>query len=419
MKKSFFIIIYFSLFIVLFANEIFIQEEGRIYKVTLSENGDTLSKEEIQIIPLDTIAIQQIKEKQTEIKPEITAVIDTPLYNPQLLRIIPLKWQIGLSGAWQGLGYGPAITYGLEIWDEKYSPVISASVPILMFFLPPILIKDEVPEAAYPIVDWGYRLGPVDYISLRTSLTNRELNEQDVLYAALTGYTESWGGYTLIRKTGTYRRAAADFYGAGSYLGYLWGGLIGFYFCIEYPDVKNIDNIAIGMAFTFSVGMRSLGFYLGNREDLKLKSFDSYIYAFNTIPGLLLATDIYSTFFSGEDWKTFPLTSAVLSMGTTALSAYILKDIHLDDGNAILMIIGGLFTGFLGQSIEQVIASYTGGYEKIHTSIGALCMIAGEVGVYYLRKDAIKSGSDFGSNLGFNLYPTNNNGMGVNLSYSF
>ena len=426
MKKLFFIFVYFFLFVSLFSNDIFIIEGGKIYKVELNENGDTLSKEEIEIIPLDStkqkFPLQQLKE---DIKEEPTK-IDTPLYNLQILRIIPLKWQIGWTGACQGLGYGLAITSGLGIAGEKYSPIINSSVPILMFFLPPILIKDEIPEAAYPIVDWGYRIGPVDYFVLRhiISLDLGNYSERNFLYAALAGYTESWGGYILVRKTGTYRRAASDFYGAGSFLGYLWGGLIGSYIVWEFFDTTGtnndrIDKAALGTTFAFSAGMRSLGFYLGNREDLKMKSFDSYIYAFNTIPGLLLATDVYFNYLNVAKYeKIYPLSAAILSMGTTALSAFVLKNIHLDDENAVLMMIGGLVVGALGQSIERVIASYTGD-ENIHPSIAAFCMIAGELGVYYLRKDAIKNNLHLGSNLRFNIYPTNNNGLGTMFSYSF
>jgi len=448
MKKSFFIIIYFSLFIVLFANEIFIQEEGRIYKVTLSENGDTLSKEEIQIIPLDTIAMPKPVEEVQEETKEVEVETKSELYNPQLLRIVPFKWQAGWYGAWQGFPYGLGIVYGFGIVDKRYAPLIYLSVPSLMFFLPPMLIKDDVPDYSLAFIDWGYRLGPMDYTVLRAAFSKGDIFLEDTIYLNInkdallsiaTGYSQSWGGYTLARKLGPFRRATSDMYAAGAYMGYIWGGLTGYYISLkvvadnpEYAwNADNADSIEneirlldqerelyiFSTAFLFSLGFRATGFYFGNQEKYNLKSFDGYFYTFNSIPGFLLTNEI-DNYIDIENEIYLVYTG--LSMLTTGVTAYIMKDIHLDDGNAILMFIGGIVGGSLGQGIERVIAGY-GLYEegKMHTSIGALCMIAGEVGVYYLRKDAIKSGSDFGSNLGFNLYPTNNNGMGVNLSYSF
>ncbi|MGE3062807.1 MAG: hypothetical protein AB7T10_04155 [bacterium] len=478
MKKIFFILISLVIFTALCSNEIFVQEGGKFYKVELSENGDTLSKEEINIVPLDTQKaeeqIYQLKDVPIEdnskildepvesVKPLKTA--EQNLYNPQLLRIVPFKWQAGWYGAWQGFFYGTEFALGLGIMEKKYSPLVVLSTPALMFFLPPILIKDDVPDYSLAFIDWGYRIGPFDYLSIRSAASKSEFGKTysvgslDVMPDALTamafGYAESWGGYTLARKLGPFRRAASDMYAAGAYMGYVWGGLTGLYLSEkivtdEYPEYDNtwytdsakwvedstemaaynseISRInqekelyGFSTALLFSLGFRSAGFYFGNKEEHKLKSFDGYFYTFNSITGFLLANEIdnYTNF---EDEML--LMHTAMSMITTGATAYLMKDIHLDDGNAILMMIGGVVGGTLGQGIELVIESYTNenfvSAPKFHTSVGAICMVAGEFGVYMLRKDAIQSGSDFGNNLGFNIYPTKNNGLGANLSYSF
>lgn len=465
MKKIFFIISISLLFASLFAEEIFIQEQGRIFKVVISENGDTLSKEEISIVPMDTIAKETIAEPLKEI--EQTEIAPQPeLYNPQLLRIVPFKWQAGWYGAWQGFPYGVEIAMGFGIMEKKYAPLIYLSTPTLMFFLPPILIKDDVPDYSLAFIDWGYRLGPLDYFVLKSGATKSEFGKTysvgnldvmpDALAAMAFGYTESWGGYALSRKLGPFRRAASDMYAAGSYMGYIWGGLLGGYLTTklvednpnepQYTDTMNYDTLlfnqylaevdsvqniidslnqkreAIGYppALFSSIGLRVAGFYFGNQEKYGLKSFDGYFYTFNSITGFLLANEL-DNYIDVEDEML--LIHTAMSMLTTGATAYLMKDIHLDDGNAILMMIGGIVGGSLGQGIQLVIESYTNenfaSEPKFHTSIGAICMIAGEFGVYMLRKDAIQNGSDFGSNLGFNLYPTKNNGLGVNLSYSF
>ncbi|MDD3803308.1 MAG: hypothetical protein PHW02_02845 [bacterium] len=476
MKKMVFLILSLCLFAAIAANEIFIQEGGRFYKVELSDNGDTLSKVEIQIVPADTALdeypLHEIKndvETKSEIQDEekgfnqpVTSPEMKVLYNPQLLRIVPFKWQAGWYGAWQGFSYGMMITQGLGISEKRYAPLVYLSTPTLMFFLPPILIKDDVPDYALAFTDWGYRLGPIDYLALRTSISPDGLMEEDsfgiggtyhkynadALAATVMGYAETWGGYTLARKLGPFRRAASDIYAAGSYMGYIWGGLTGLYLAEkivteEYPVYDTLwymdptkwteDSIAeaayldeiealdkkrfrytASTAFLASVGLRAAGFYFGNQEKYNLKSFDGYFYTFNSIPGFLLAFEI-ENFTDLEEENLLVYTG--LSILTTGATAYLMRDIHLDDGNAILMMIGGIVGGALGQGVERVIAGPTS--EKLHSSVGALCMVAGELGVYYLRKDAIESGSDFGTNIGFNVYPTVNNGLGANLSYRF
>lgn len=435
-KFSLFILLSFFSFLLLFSQENnsvekFTNIDGKLYKIVLSENGDTISKEEI--------VVEQVK------KEEAPAVKE---YNPQLLRIVPFKWQAGWYGAWQGFTYGFFNTEALGFSTSKIAPLIYLSTPSLMFFLPPLLIKDEVPIRSLAFIDWGYRLGPADFVVLRTAFGSSNFGNiefgrfnLDFLGISLTGYTESWLGYYLSRKNLNLKRAASDFYASGAVLGYATGGLLGIYLgeklVPENPDQSNInwdDSLEVAQyedsvfkldnkrelwgyttAFIYSLAFRSFGYYLGNRDDLKYKSFDGYFYTFNMVPGILLTVDVYNYIDRKDE---FPLAASFAGIISTGITAYFMRNIRLDDGNAILMMIGGIVGGALGQGIERTIASYTNSSD-FHSSIGALSMVIGEYLVYLLRKDAIKSGVDFGSNLGFYLYPTKNNGFGGNLSLSF
>lgn len=438
MKKIFLILVLVLLFFLLIISqenstvEKFINIDGKLLKIVLSENGDTISKEEI--------VIEQISEKE-----ETPSVRE---YNPQLLRIVPFKWQAGWYGAWQGFTYGFFNTEALGFSASKIAPLIYLSTPSLMFFLPPLLIKDEVPIRSLAFIDWGYRLGPVDFTTLRTAFGTSYLGNikfgrfnLDYLGLSLTGYAESWLGYYLSRKNPTLKRAASDFYASGAVLGYVAGGFLGIYLAeklvpdnpdqstinwddslevSQYNDtVFKLDNrrelYGFSTAFIYSGLFRGLGFYLGNRDDLKYKSFDGYFYTFNMLPGILLTIDVYNYIDRKDE---FSLVSSFAGLLSTGATAYFMRNIRLDDGNAILMMIGGIVGGALGQGVERTIASYSKS-SYFHSSIGALSMVVGEYLVYLLRKEDIKSGIDFGSNLGFYIYPTKNNGFEGNLTFTF
>ncbi|MEO0237744.1 MAG: hypothetical protein ABIN35_05875 [candidate division WOR-3 bacterium] len=441
MKKLFFIFL-ISFFCFLFLTsqenityEKYINIDGKLYKVVLSENGDTLSKIEIEVE-------QRIKEEE---KP-ITEIIRE--YNPQLLRIVPYKWQAGWYGAWQGFSYGYFITEGLGLSTSRIAPLVYLSTPSLMFFLPPLIIKDDVPIRSLAFIDWGYRLGPFDFIVTRLAFGKSEFGvidfgpfNLDFLGLSLTGYTESWLGYYLSRKNTNLRRAASDFYSSGAVLGYATGGLIGIYLAekivpqdpvldstdwadslkvAQYEDsVFKLNNkrefFGFTTAFLSSAIFRSFGFYLGNREDLKFKSFDGYFYTFNMLPGILLTIEAYNYIDRKDE---FPLVAGISGLVSSGVTAYFMRNIRLDDGNAILMMIGGIVGGALGQGIERTVAAYTDD-DNIHSSIGALSMILGEYLVYLLRKNAIQSGIDFGYNLGFYIYPSIKKGIGGNLTFNF
>ncbi|MEO0288919.1 MAG: hypothetical protein ABIN00_04720 [candidate division WOR-3 bacterium] len=441
MKKLFFIfLISFFCFIFLTSQEgssyeKYINIDGKLYKVIISENGDTLSKTEIEVE-------KNVKDAEN---PKSETVKE---YNPQLLRIVPYKWQAGWYGAWQGFSYGFFITEGLGLSTSRIAPLVYLSTPSLMFFLPPLLIKDDVPIRSLAFIDWGYRLGPFDFIVLRNSFGKSPFGNLefgpfnlDFLGLSLTGYTQSWLGYYLSRKNENLRRAASDFYASGAVLGYVSGGLIGLYLAEklvpENPDQSNIDwndstqiaqyNDSIfkldnkrelygfTTAFLSSTLLRSLGFYLGNREDLKFKSFDGYFYTFNMLPGILLTIEVYNYIDRKDE---FPLVAGISGLLSTVVTSYFMRNIRLDDGNAILMMIGGIVGGALGQGIERTIAAYTDD-DNIHSSIGAFSMILGEYLVYLLRRNAIQSGIDFGSNIGFYIYPSTNKGIGGNLTFNF
>lgn len=441
MKKSFFFFL-ISFFCFLFLTsqenitfEKYVNIDGKLYKIILSENGDTLSKTEI-VVEQKTIEEEKIKSENIK------------EYNPQLLRIVPYKWQAGWYGAWQGFSYGFFITEGLGLSTSRIAPLIYLSTPSLMFFLPPLLIKDDVPIRSLAFIDWGYRLGPFDFIVLRNAFGRSSFGNLDFgpfnldfLGLSLTGYTQSWLGYYLSRKNENLRRAASDFYASGAVLGYATGGLVGIYLAQQLvpdnPDQSNIDwndsaqiaqyNDSIlkldnkrelygfTTAFLSSALLRSFGFILGNREDLKFKSFDGYFYTFNMLPGILLTIEVYNYIDRKDE---FPLVAGISGLVSTGVTAYFMRNMHLDDGNAILMMIGGIVGGALGQGIERTIAAYTDD-DNLHSSIGAFSMILGEYLVYLLRKNAIHSGTDFGSNMGFYIYPSINKGVCGRLTFNF
>lgn len=441
MKKIFFLLLILN-FILLFIfpqenfqAEKYVNIEGKLYKIIISENGDTLSKTEIFIEEKDKGIEKPLNENKKE-------------YNPQLLRIVPYKWQAGWYGAWQGFSYGFFNTEALGISTSRIAPLVYLSTPSLMFFLPPLLIKDDVPIRSLAFIDWGYRLGPIDFIASRIAFGKSEFGvidfgpfNLDYLGLSLTGYAESWLGYYFSRKNINLNRAASDFYASGAVLGYTTGALIGIYLgekmVPEDPVLDSIDwqdSLKVAQyedsvfklnnkrelygfttAFLSSVILRSFGYYIGNREDLKFKSFDGYFYTFNMLPGILLTVEAYNYIDKKDE---FPLVAGISGLVSTGVTSYFMRNIRLDDGNAILMLIGGIVGGALGQGIERTISAFTND-DNIHSSIGAVSMLIGESLVYLLRKDAIKSGIDFGTKLGIYFYPSINKGVSGNLTFNF
>ncbi len=445
MKNFLFFFLILLIFISSYAQENqkiekYIQIEGMFYKIILDENGDTISKEPLEI---------EKSNIETPVQP-LETILQEREYNPQLLKIIPYKWQAGWYGAWQGWAYGSFLVEGLGLTDSKVAPLIVLSTPTLMFFLPPLLIKDDVPIRSLAFIDWGYRLGPTDFYLIKNALSNDQFAtkkigrfDPDNLGLIATGYTESWLGYYLSRKNNNLRRAASDFYGAGAFHGYITGALIGIYLTDKLvdPDPEPLDSLdltdsikvkeyedslqvlnnkreLLGQSITLltSLGFRTLGFYLGNSESFKFKSFDGYFYTFNMTSGILIATEIYNYIDRKDE---FPLVASVFGMASSFFTYYLMRDIHLDDGNAILMIIGGVVGGALGQAIERTVAAYSNNETKIHTSIGAACMILGEYLVFKLRKESILSGNDIIKNTGFLIYPTKDNGFKTEISIRF
>lgn len=443
MKKVFFILLLSLISIMAFAEEKYVQEDGKLFKVVLSDTGDTLSKEEIIVENAPDV-------KPIEIEPMTPAETAAPSeYDEQLFkRFIPYKWQIGWYGAWQGIYYGMAISTGLEL--EGGSAILTMfSVPSIMFFAPPLIIREDIVNPrSVTFVDWGYRLGPVDYFTgwyLKQAMTNDSIFEggRPMLYSALWGYLEAWGGYVVSQKYLDSPRASGDFYATGAVLGYVWGGLLGTYLTsfvspeydtLMYPAFDTLGNIlpdsffidsmdsdnyarektkiVAATALSSSIVMRLAGYMYGANSSMEMKSGDAYVHAFNTLPGLLMTFEL-DNYITNKDYV--PLIAFGGGIASTALSMYLFKDVRFDDGNAILMQVAGMVGGLLFQGIERAIFFDN---EEMHSSFSAIGIIGTEALFYYLRKDEIGKNT-ISANVGMNVFPTENNGLGVGINYRF
>ena len=424
------IIIVFS--ILLTAEESFIKRGGDIFRLVIDENGDTLIFEKINVMDKIDDAGPLVEE------PTINKTIPVE-YDPQWLKsIIPYRWQVGLYGIYRGPFYGFCLAQGFlpdklgGIAPEDSFATISelksrlvyfsaATMPLIMFLAPPLLLNDSISPISIPIIDMGYFLGPMDYVAIRLlAAGDSQMENYELGLAALSGYAESWGGYFLLQHLGDFNRAAGHFYNAGAFLGYLWGGLQGIYIADKiypqendstYTNYSNNMRIASGIALTYSLGFRALGFYMGNNDNYKWRSFDSWLMAVNTIPGMLLAGEILEQW--DMDVESMLLISG-MSMLTTGLTGYLLRDTHFDDANAILTIVGGGLGAAVGGGINIF-------FDKYHPALSAIGMITGELAVYYLRKNSIGDNLQVSipSNINFGFYPTIHNGMGANLNIDF
>lgn len=401
------------MFILLSAEEIYINKEGVFYKVVLDdETGDTLSVEEIQIINMTPEPEEKIEEEPVVMTGEHVYVDD-----PQFLeKYIPYKWQIGTFGLLQGWAYGAAIAQGLYM----PGPVIAGSgfiMPIIMFLTPPLIMSDSIDPISIPIVDWGYRLGFADYFAARYAVSeNNFMSEQaEWLAPVALGLIESWGGHYLLKGKG-YRRAAGHFYAAGSMLGYTWGGMLGAYAALKTNVSESTTmRTAVTSGFVTSLALRTAGFMFGNNKNMGYRSFDAWIIAVNTIPGMLVGMEYYIHKDAMID--EFALTTALCGIASSAATGYILRDTHFDDGNAVMLLVGGAMGAAFGIglniSMQNVINNF-------YPSLVAAGMVAGEFAVYALRKNTIGFDMNVPENIGMSIMPDfEKNGVNVGLNIRF
>ncbi len=412
--KNVLIIIFILIFIIISAEDIFVKKNDGIYRITIDENGDTLSIEKISVID-DTK--EEEKEKSDE------EIITDKVFDddPQWLKsIVPYKWQVGVYSFSRGPFYGFTLAASF-IPDISLKPELigfsSMAMPLGMLLAPPMLLGDSVSPIAIPIIDMGYYLGPLDYFAFRFFIApSISTNQYDPGFSVLAGITESWGGYFLLENIGDFRRAAGHFYNAGAFTGYLWGGLQGLYIAskINSSDSNTSIRIGIGTALAYSLGLRSLGFWVGNNKDLGYRSLDVWIPACNTFIGMLIMGDVIIQ--SEIDSEEVLLLLSFGGMASTAATAYIMKDTHFDDFNAMLTILGGILGGSLGAGVSGLLLPST---NEFYLSLPAIGIIAGEFAIYQLRKNTIGADIKIPTNIGFNFFPTEHNGMGVNLSFNF
>ncbi len=406
--KNILIIFFILVFIFISAEDIFVKKDDGLYKIVIDENGDTLSIEKITIID-DTK--DEGKEKADE------KIITDKIFedDPQWLKtIVPYKWQIGLYGFSRGPLYGFTLAASF-IPDIDLKPELmvfsSMAMPLAMFLAPPLLLGDSISPISIPIIDMGYYLGPLDYFAMRFFIApSISANQYEPGFSVLMGFAESWGGYFLLQSIGDFRRAAGHFYNAGAFTGYLWGGLQGAYFAskIDSSNQNTSTRVGIGTALAYSLGLRALGFWVGNNKDLNYRAMDVWIPVFNTSIGMLFVGEMINS-TSGVEVLLY---MSLGGMASTAATAYIMKDIHFDDFNAMLTMLGGI----LGGSVGIGVSALTG---DMYPSLIALGIIAGELAVYQLRKNSVGSDIKIPSNIGLGLYPTEHNGMGINLSFNF
>ncbi|MCK4524081.1 hypothetical protein KAU15_04060 [candidate division WOR-3 bacterium] len=410
--KKILIILFVLIFIIISAEDIFIKKDDGLYKITIDENGDTLSIEKISVID-DTKDEEKLDEEII-----IDKVFDD---DPQWLKaIVPYEWQVGVYSFSRGLFYGFTLAASF-IPDISLKPELtifsSMAMPLGMLLAPPLLLGDSVSPISIPIIDMGYYLGPLDYFAMRFFIApSISTNQYDPGFSVLTGIAESWGGYFLLQNIGDFRRAAGHFYNAGAFTGYLWGGLQGLYIAskINSSDSNTSIRIGIGTALAYSLGLRSLGFWAGNNKDLNYRALDVWIPACNTFIGMLIMGDVIIQ--TEMDSEEILLLLSLGGMASTAATAYIMKDTHFDDFNAMLTILGGILGGSLGSGISALLYPAT---NEVYLSLTAIGIVAGELAIYQLRKNTIGADIKTPTNIGFNFFPTEHNGMGVNLSFNF
>lgn len=411
MRKIIIIALFLGLFFMLSGSELYINKDGVFYKVQIDdETGDTLSMEKIEVKGIEP------EKENIIVAPGETAVFDD---DPQFLRkYIPYKWQIGIFGLTQGSRYGVAIAQGL------YMPgtVIAGSgfiMPVIMFLAPPMFMPDTIVPIAIPIVDWGYRLGFADYFAARAMISkNNFLTVQAEWLAPVTlGLLESWGGYFLVKDKG-FRRAAGHFYAAGAVLGYAWGGLLGIYTGVKLDntvDQESAVRIGLGTALFSSIALRAAGFMIGNNKDLSYRSYDSWIIAVNTIPGILIGLEYYVWTENMPEEVT--LTTALCGIATSVGTGYLLRNTHFDDGNAVMLMIGGALGASFGAGVNIAMMNVI---NKFSPTIVAAGMIAGEFAVYALRRSTIGFDIEIPENVGMSIMPDfEKNGINVGLNIGF
>lgn len=428
--KKIIVLLLILVFVCVFAEEKFIKRSDGIYRIIINENGDTLSFERIDVYE-DYKDKEDIADEQAEIE-HIAAEPVADEYDPQWLKsIVPYRWQVGAYGTVRGIFYGfglgtsylPDSINGNEFTMKNNLTLFSAfAMPTIMFLAPPLLLNENISPISIPIIDMGYWLGPMDYAAIRLTTTQSpELSKYDFGNAVLCGITESWGGYFLLQHLGDFNRAAGHFYAAGAFLGYTWGSMLGMY-TANKMYAANTDSITIeqslrqmnvgaGIALAYSLGLRSLGFYMGNNETLKWRSFDAWIIAANTLPGMMIAYDIIE--LTDMDIEGFLLVSG-LGMLSSAATGYLIRDTHFDDANALLMLLGGGLGAMLGTGVNIL-------FEDDRPTINAAGMVAGELAVYFLRKNSIgkEMFAQIPENINLGFYPTEKNGFGAALGFNF
>lgn len=434
MKKLLTLLIVLS-FMLINAEEKFIKLNDGIYKLVLDEKGDTLSMEKINVLD-ELEAPNLINEIETD-----TLIVDEEIaeyeYDPQWLKsIIPYRWQVGLYGLSRGPAYGAALSYSfipddlggippddsfavMSSTKEKIVVFSAMTMPLVMFLAPPLLLNDDISPISIPIIDMGYILGPMDYFAIRLlAAAGNDMKQYEPGLAAVMGYTEAWGGYFLLQHLGEFNRAAGHFYNAGAFLGYIWGGLQGMYiadkaFGSDLSTVTANKKIRLGssIALAYSIGLRSLGFYMGNNDNYRWRSFDAWVIAANTLPGMMMGMEIINQ--TNMDIEGTLLLSG-MGMASSALTGYLIRNTHFDDANAILMLVGGGLGALVGNGVNVFLGDY-------YPSVQAMGMVAGELAVYYLRRHSIgdQLTSHIPQNMYLGFYPVENNGLGANLSINF
>lgn len=414
--KKYIAFIFILMFVLLSAEEIYINKEGNYYKVVLDdETGDTLSIQEIQIFSIPSMnKFGQKTEDETAIE-EIQGYVDDPQF---LEKYIPYKWQIGTFGLLQGWMYGAAIAQGLYM----PGPVIAGSgfiMPIIMFLTPPLIMSDSIDPISIPIVDWGYRLGFADYFAARYAISdsNFMIEQAEWLAPVALGLMESWGGHYLLKGKG-FRRAAGHFYAAGSMLGYTWGGMLGAYAGLKIDDDNQefVTRTAVTSGLLTSLALRTAGFMFGNNRDMGYRSFDAWIIAVNTIPGMLVGLEYYVHKNTDPPYE-MALTTALCGIASSAATGYLLRDTHFDDGNAVMLLVGGAmgaaFGAGLNISMQNVI-------DDFYPTLVAAGMVAGEFAVYALRQNTIGFDMNVPENIGMSIMPDfEKNGVNVGLNIRF
>ncbi len=390
MKKVLIFLIFIILFNIIIAQNdsvyTIIKENNNYYKLFFSDSGEFLLKEKIDIINKDE----------------------------QLFKnIIPYNWQLGLFGLWQGIYYGISIANAFNISDTRYKSLITASVPIGLFFIPPILIKDNIRPITIPVVDWGYRLGVGDYFLLRTIYSEKQFNNNDSLFSVICGLSEAWGGYYIVKNKDIPRRAG-HFYATGALLGGAWGLGTGFVLNNLFFSGDSVNSKIIASSTLLSSQLIRFGaFKYFSNKSMYWKSFDSYIIGINSIILPAIMTDIY--IYTNMDSTLSIGLITLSSMANTYLNYYIMNryDIHFNDGNALLLFAGGILGYGLGYA--SVIITESDNFIFSQFTLG---MLAGEAIVYYLKKDEIIY-NGITKNMSFNIFPDMNKGVKASLKIDF